>query len=307
METEAYESFGQVMSFVNRPSEKLSIVIVNYNVKSSLKKCLESIFKCEKDTELEVTVVDNNSKDKSQEMLKRDFPQVKLIENKRNLGFSAGCNQGIRESRGRYILLLNPDTQFTPGGFKKMMDFMSSKPQAGICGPKMADGEGNLQFSCRSFPSYLTAISSRQSILNRIFPENFLSQKYLLKNRDHSQVAEVDWVSGSCLLVKREMFKKVGLLDERFYMYVEDVDLCYRAKMAGFSVFYFPQVVVIHHVGKSTQKRKLRMLVEHHRSMYHFYNKHHTPNLLVRMTVFSLVWIRLCFAMGVRSIFSLMK
>jgi GT2 family glycosyltransferase len=246
--------------------------------------------------------VDNSSRDHSQEMLKKDFPEVKLIENKRNLGFSAGSNQGIRESRGRYILLLNPDAELTVGGIKNMVDFMNSRPEAGICGPKMTDQQGNLQFSCRSFPSYLTSISSSQSILNRIFPENFLSREYLLKDQDRSQIREVDWVSGSCLLAKRETFEKVGLLDERFYMYVEDVDLCYRARLAGFSVFYFPQTVVIHHIGKSTQKRKIDMLVEHHRSMYRFYRKHYDPNLLLKALVFLFVGVRLCFVIGSKAL-----
>ncbi|MCJ7577598.1 MAG: glycosyltransferase family 2 protein [candidate division Zixibacteria bacterium] len=288
------------MIFVNPPNKPLSIVIVNYNVKNLLRKCLESIFKYEKDAEFEVIVVDNNSKDYCQQMLKKDFPQVQLIENKQNSGFSRACNQGIKESQGRYILLLNPDTELTPGGFKKMIDFMDSKPEVGICGPKMMDQEGNLQFSCRSFPSYLTAISSSQSILNRIFPENFLSQKYLLKEKNHSQIMEVNWVSGSCLLAKRETFEKIGLLDERFYMYVEDVDLCYRAKKLGFSVFYFPSVVVIHHIGKSTQKRKFAMLLEHHRSMYYFYRKHHNPNVFLRGIVFLSVWMRLFFVLGMK-------
>ncbi len=286
------------MIYAEAPHKKLSIVVVNYNVKNLLKKCLESIFKYEKDIELEVIVVDNNSKDHSQEMLKRDFPRIKLIENKRNVGFSRACNQGIKQSQGRYILLLNPDTEFTSGGFKKMIDFMASKPEVGICGPKMMDQEGNIQFSCRSFPSYLTAISSSQSILNRIFPENFLSQKYLLREKDHSQISEVDWVSGSCLLTKREMFEKIGLLDERFYMYVEDVDLCYRAKKSGFSVFYFPEVMVIHHIGKSTQKEEFIMQVEHHRSMYYFYKKHHNPNVFLKGIVFLSIWMRLFFVLG---------
>ena len=292
------------MIFINQPDKPLSIVIVNYNVKNLLKRCLESVFKYQKDMEFEVIVVDNNSTDHSQKMLRSDFPQVRVIENKRNLGFSAGCNQGIRESRGRYILLSNPDTELTPGGFKNMIDFMDSRRKVGICGPKMTDQKGNLQFSCRSFPSYLTAISSSQSVMHRIFPGNFLSQKYLLKEKDHSQTGEVDWVSGSCLLAKRGILEKVGLLDERFYMYVEDVDLCYRAKMAGFSVCYFPKVVVIHHIGKGTKKRKIDMLVEHHRSMYHFYNKHHNPNVFLKALVFFLVCLRLCFVMGSR-VFSL--
>jgi GT2 family glycosyltransferase len=296
----SYDIRMNAYAYAKVSQKKLSIVIVNYNVKNLLKKCLESIFKYEKDTRFEVIVVDNNSSDDSQKMLKTDFPQVKLIENKRNLGFSAGCNQGIKQSQGKYVLLLNPDTELTPGGFKKMIDFMDSDPKVGICGPKMMDQEGNIQFSCRSFPSYLTAISSSQSILNRIFPDNLLSRKYLLKERDHSQIQEVDWVSGSCLLAKREMFEKVGPLDERFYMYVEDVDLCYRAKKTGFSVFYFPPAVVIHHIGKSTQKKKIAMLVEHHRSMYYFYLKHYNPNVFLRGIVFLGVWMRLFFVAGMK-------
>lgn len=288
------------MVFSFEPELDLSIIIVNYKVKDLLKRCLQSIFGFQKDRKFEVIVVDNNSKDHSPEMLKRDFPQVKLIENKRNFGFSKACNQGIKESRGRYILLLNPDTELTPGGFNKMINFMDSKPEIGICGPKMMDQEGNLQFSCRSFPSYLTAISSSQSILHRIFPDNFLSQKYLLKEKNHSQITEVDWVSGSCLLARKEMLEKIGLLDERFYMYVEDVDLCYRAKEAGFSVFYFPPVLVIHHIGKSTQKRKFTMLVEHHRSMYYFYRKHRNPNLFLKGIIFLSIWFRLFFVAGMK-------
>ena len=282
-----------IIIFVSHPNKPLSIVIVNYNVKNLLKKCLKSIFKYQKYIEFEVIVVDNSSKDYSQQMLKRDFPQVQLIENKRNLGFSRACNQGIKESQGRYILLLNPDTELTPGGFKKMINFMDSKPEVGICGPKMIDQKGNIQFSCRSFPSYLTAISSGQSILNRLFPHNPLSRKYLLKDQDRNQRMEVDWVSGSCLLTKRGVFEKIGLLDERFFMYVEDVDFCFRAKQAGFSVHYFPNSVVIHHIGKSTRRKKTKMLVEHHRSMYLFYKKHHHLHFFLSGIVFFGIWIRL--------------
>jgi len=243
-------------------------------------------------------VIDNNSEDQSTMMLKEEFAQVKLLENKRNLGFSAACNQGIRKSRGRYILLLNPDTEFTSGGISEMIKFMEVHPQVGICGSKMIDPQGRVHFSCRLFPSYLTVISSGQSILNRFFPHNPLSRRYLLKDQNQSHTKGVDWVSGSCLLTKREVFEKIGLLDEIFFMYVEDVDFCYRAKKAGFSVHYFPEVVIIHHIGKSTQKRKLLMQTEHHRSMYHFYRKHHHPNIILKGIVFLTIWIRLGFTFG---------
>lgn len=283
------------MAFSFKPEIDLSIIIVNYNVQELLKRCLESIFEYERDSRFEVIVVDNNSTDGSEEMLRKNFPQVRLIENPRNLGFSRGCNQGIRESRGKYVMLLNPDTELTPGGLKSMIDFMDSRPEIGVCGPRMTDPAGNRQFSCRSFPSYLTAISSHQSLLNRLFPHNPLSRRYLLKGQDWSQEREVDWVSGSSLLTRREVLDRIGLLDEKFFMYVEDVDFCYRARKAGFLVYYFPQVEIIHHIGKSTKKRILEMKVEHHRSMYYFFRKHHRPNLFLKGIIFLGIWIRLCF------------
>jgi GT2 family glycosyltransferase len=273
----------------------LSIVIVNYNVKMLLRRCLESIFDYQRELDFEVIVIDNNSDDQSPEMLKEKFSRVKLLENKQNLGFSAACNQGIKQSRGRYILLLNPDTEFASGGVTEMIKFMDANPPVGICGPRMIDPHRRVLFSCRSFPSYLTAISSAQSLLNRLFPQNPLSRKYLLKNLNRSEKKEVDWVSGSCLLTKREVFEKIGPLDELFFMYVEDVDFCYRAKKSGFGVYYFPKVVVIHHLGQSTRRRKLRMQVEHHRSMYHFYRKHHHPNIILKGIVFVSILIRLWF------------
>lgn len=275
------------------PEIDLSVVIVNYNVKYLLRKCLKSIFNFQKDLKFEVIVVDNRSEDQSVSDIKEVFPTVKLIENKRNLGFASACNQGIEKSQGRYILLLNPDTEFTLGGITEMIKLMDANPLIGICGPKTVDSQGRIHYSARSFPSYLTAISSSQSILNKLFPHNPLSSEYLLKDMDRNKETEVDWVSGSCLLAKKEVFDKIGLLDERFFMYVEDVDVCYRAKKAGFTVYYFPHTVVVHHIGKSTEKRKLQMLVEHHRGMYHFYRKHNQPNILIKGIVLFGIWIRL--------------
>jgi GT2 family glycosyltransferase len=281
------------------PDIDLSIIIVNYNAKELLRKCLESIFRYQKDLDFEVTVIDNHSDDGSTQMLKGEYLQVKLLQNHRNLGFAAACNQGIRRSRGRFILLLNPDTEFTSGGITRMVEFLDAHAKVGICGPQMIDPKGEVLFSCRSFPSFLTAISSSQSVLNRLFPKNPLSKKYLLKDVDRSQEGEVDWVSGSSLLAKREVFEKIGFLDEIFFMYVEDVDFCYRAKKSGFSVYYFPQVTVVHQVGASTRRRRISMEVEHHKSMYHFYRKHHHPNFLLRGLVFFSILIRVWFTIWV--------
>jgi GT2 family glycosyltransferase len=279
----------------SEPEKDLSIVIVSYNTKRLLKKCLESIFRFQKDLSFEVILVDNHSQDKSAAMAREKFPQVRMLENKRNLGFAAASNQGIRFSRGRFVLLLNPDTEFTRGGITDMIRFMESQKEVGVCGPRMKSPDGRIHFSCRSFPSYLTAISSGQSVLSRLFPGNPLSAKYLLIDRDRTKESRVDWVSGSGLLTKREVFEKIGLLDEIFFMYVEDVDFCYRAHKANFAVYYFPQVTVLHQIGKSTRGKWIRMRMEHHRSMYNFYLKHHHSNLFFGGVVFLGILIRLWF------------
>lgn len=284
------------MVFSFEPELDLSVIIVNYNVKTLLKICLKSIFDLQTVLKYEVIVIDNHSEDLSREMVKADFPNIWLIENADNVGFSSACNQGIKRSRGRYLLFLNPDTEFTSGGIIEMIKFMDTNPGIGVCGPTMVDPEGKIQFSARSFPSYLTAIASSQSILNRIFPKNPWSSKYLMKDLDRNQKTEVDWVSGSCMLTHRGVIEKIGLMDELFFMYAEDIDFCCRAKKAGYLVYYFPECVVVHHIGKSTQRRKARMLVEHHRSMFHFYRKHYPPNILLMGMVFLGIWIRLWFS-----------
>jgi GT2 family glycosyltransferase len=283
------------MEFSRQPDLDLSIVIVSHNAEKLLRKCLDSISRYQKELVFEVTVVDNCSEDQTTAMLKRDFPQVRLLENRTNPGFSAACNQGIRLASGRYVFLLNPDTEFTAGGITRMIGFMESHRQAAICGPRMVDPQGRVQFSCRSFPSYLTAFSSGQSILNRLFPANPLSRRYLLRDRDRTGESQVDWVSGSSLLTRREVFETIGLLDERFFMYAEDVDFCLRARQNGLLTYYFPQVTILHHIGQSTKRKRLSMQVEHHRSMYRFYCKHYASYPLLRGVVFLGVWIRLWF------------
>lgn len=273
----------------------ISIVIVNYRVKNILRKCLNSIARSKESLNHELIVVDNNSEDGSVELIREDFPEVTLIENRRNRGFSFACNQGIKRSSGRYVLLLNPDTIFPESRFKELVDFMDSNPEAGICGPKMVDVSGKLLYSCRSFPSLLTSISSSQSILYRYFPGNLLSGRYLLNDLDHSRIQEVDWVSGSCLLVRKKTLDQIGLLDESYFIYVEDVDLCYRAHKAGWKTFYFPQVTFVHQVGQSTSRHRLRSKLEHHKSMWIFFKKHFHPHPLLKAIIFFGILARLIF------------
>lgn len=273
----------------------LSIIIVNYKAREFLTECLDSIYRSSSGLCQEIWLVDNSSKDSLALWLKENFPEVKLIENKWNLGFSKGANQGIRKSQGRYLLLLNPDTKVSEGKLVEMLEFMEKNPEAGLCGPKMVDQKGDLLYSCRSFPDYSTSIFSSQSLLNRIFPQNPLSKKYLLKDLDRTEVKVVDWLSGSCLFIRRRVLDEVGLLDENFFLFCEDVDLCLRAKKKGWKVFYFPFLTVIHHVGGSTRFNPLKAKLEHHRSMYYLFKKHYRPNLFLRFLLYSGLLFRLFF------------
>jgi len=273
----------------------LSIIIVHYNVLEYLRGCLLSFFSSKKHFAAEILIIDNHSKVFCSDKIKMEFPAIKVIENEKNMGYSFAANQGIKKSKGRYILLLNPDTIFPKEGLDKLIEYMDKNPKVGICGCKMVNPKGKLLYSCRSFPSFMTSVSSSQSILYRYFPSNPLSNKYLLKDFDHSQIKEVDWVSGSCLLARGEMIEQIGFLDEDYFMYVEDVDFCLRAKQNGWRVVYFPLVTFIHFVGKSTYQDRLRMQLEHHKSMYYFYKRHHKTNLILSLVVFLGILFRLFF------------
>jgi len=294
MEAEDPKSLGQDMS----ASFDLSVIIVNYNVKELLYRCLKTILEDQSQRKIEVVVIDNASSDGSTEMVKDNFPKVKVVVNSRNLGFAKGANQGIKQSQGKYIFLLNPDASIKIDQLDKMIDLMEENREIAICGPKITDDQGNLQYSCRRFPSYLTSISSSQSLLFKLFPGNPLSGNYLLTEDGHEKQTEVDWVSGSGLLARRDILDRIGGLDERFFMYVEDVDLCYRAKKDGGKVFYFPGVKMRHLIGGSTRKEKGEMIVQHHKSMYLFYEKYYAPRSILSVAVLWGIFLRMGVALS---------
>lgn len=259
----------------------LSITIVNYNSGDLLEQCLNSVWGEGSEIEFEIFVVDNGSSDDSLGRIREAFPGVNLIRNEDNLGFARANNQAVKRSRGRYVLLLNPDTILRAKALERMVHFMDKYPRAGAVGAKLLDPEGTIQLSCRCFPSYRTALFNRYSLLTKLLPSNKFSREYLMADWGHSSAREVDWVSGACLMVRREALEEVGLLDERFFMYVEDVDWCYRAKQKGWKVYFVPQAEVVHYIGQSSRKAGRKAIIEHHRSMYRFYRKHHRGNLLL--------------------------
>ena len=256
----------------------LSIIIVNYNVKYFLEQCLQSIELASKKIKKEVLIVDNNSTDGSSLMIRNKFPKFKLIENKKNVGFSKANNQAIKKAKGKYILLLNPDTILEEDTLRKCIDFFKIKKNAGGVGVKMIDGNGNfLPESKRSFPSPTIAFYKIFG-LSFLFPKSKKFGKYHLGFLDKNKVHEVDVLSGAFFMTKKSILNKVGLLDENFFMYGEDIDISYRIKLAGFKNFYFPKTRIIHYKGESTKKTSLNYVFLFYKAMSIFYNKHFKGN-----------------------------
>lgn len=257
---------------------QLSVIIVNYNVRHFLRQALESVFNSRADFEFEVFVVDNHSVDGSVEMVQRDFPQVKLIANKENTGFSKANNQAIRQSSGKYVLLLNPDTIVNEDTFEKIVGFMEGHPDAGGLGVKMMDGQGHfLPESKRGFPTPFVAFC-KMSGLSRLFPKSARFNRYHMGHLDRNQISEVDVLSGACMLLRKSVLDEVGLLDEDYFMYGEDIDLSYRIKKAGYKNYYFPETEIIHFKGESTRKGSFNYVRMFYNAMIIFTRKHlHGP------------------------------
>lgn len=253
---------------------KLSVIIVNYNVKYFLEQALLSVRKASKGLAVEVWVVDNNSVDDSVLMVQEKFPEVKLIANKDNPGFSIANNQAIRQSGGEYVLLLNPDTVVEEGTFRQCIGFMDAHPEAGGLGVRMIDGSGKfLPESKRGFPSPWVAFCKTFG-LSRLFPRSRLFNHYHLGYLDEHEVHEVEVLAGAFMLLRRSALDKTGLLDEAFFMYGEDIDLSYRIIQAGYRNYYFPETTIIHYKGESTKKGSLNYVKAFYTAMIIFARKH---------------------------------
>jgi hypothetical protein len=254
----------------------LSVVILNWNARDYLAAALDSIVSQAWRHNIEVIVVDNHSLlDDSATMVKRDFPQVTLLETGRNLGFSAGNNLGLRAAKGRLILFLNPDTVVHQGALDTLIEWMDTHRGVGACGPKLLNSDGTLQASCRAFPSFGAGLF-RNTLLGRLFPNNPWSRGYLMQDFQHDKEQPADWLSGSALLVRREALEDIGGgWDEDYFMYCEDVDICYRLKTKDWARYYVPQATITHHIGKSSDWAQGAMIRRHHASMLKFYFKHY--------------------------------
>ena len=253
---------------------KLSIIIVNYNVKYFLEQCLHSVQKGCNGLDAEIFVVDNDSVDGSVKMVRDKFPEVHLIENKENKGFSSANNQAIRRSKGDYVLLLNPDTIVEDDTLRKVVDFMDQHPDAGGLGVKMLDGKGKfLPESKRGLP-YPSVAFFKVFGLSTLFPKSRFFSTYHLGYLDKDKTHVVDVLSGAFMLLRKKVLDKIGLLDEAFFMYGEDIDLSYRITKAGYKNYYYPETRIIHYKGESTKKGSLNYIFVFYNAMIVFARKH---------------------------------
>jgi GT2 family glycosyltransferase len=275
----------------------IDIIIVNYNSTDCLLDCLESVYGELCGTPAIIWIVDNGSSDGIDRITDR-FPEVLLARNNRNLGFAAAVNQGLKKTSSSYVVLLNPDSYILKGFFPAMLPFMEENPRIGIAGPRILNGDGSVQGSARSFPTPLTALFGRASLLSRLFPKNSVTKANVLTEAsDGVHPMEVDWVSGACMVVRRKAIEAVGCFDERFFMYWEDADWCRRMRQGGWSIVYFPPAEVVHHVGVSSGKRAFGSLFEFHKSAYLLFEKYN-PSMpwLLKILILSALFVRLCLA-----------
>jgi GT2 family glycosyltransferase len=255
---------------------QISIIIVSWNTRDLLKKCLQTIYEHARGISFEIFVIDNGSRDGTVEMIQNEFKEVRCMVNTVNMGFAAANNQGILSASGRYILLLNPDTELIDNALQKMIDFMENKSSCGIAGCHLLNPDKGHQDSVRRFPGFLdqTFILLK---LHHIFPHFKPFDDYREKGFDYSKARIVDQVMGAFFMVRREVFEKIGLLDEKsFFNWFEEVDFCKRAYEAGFEVWYTPHAEIIHHYGQSFKQimpiAKQKMW---NKSLSMYFRKHH--------------------------------
>lgn len=264
----------------------LSIIIVNWNVRELLAKTLAAIYQYPATIDdFEVIVIDNDSSDDSAEMVRNDFPEVKLVSNQKNVGFGSANNQGLEIAQGDYILFLNPDTEVQQNALDLYIDKFRKDPQLGAMGVKLLNSDGSLQPSCKRFPD-LDTIIYNGFMLDILFAKSKTFGAYEMSWFDHQKELEVDQPMGAALGVRKSVLDQVGGFDQNYFMYFEEVDLCYRIKQAGFKIVYYPQASIIHHGGRSTTQAQMSMNSSWYKSFFYYLRKNKNyPALLIIMTL----------------------
>jgi GT2 family glycosyltransferase len=275
----------------------LSITICSWNTLKDLDACLRSLEDERATVQFEVIVIENASDDGSPQMVQDKYPWVNLQVQSTNLGFGKGHNLGFGLAKGKVLVALNSDTVVHAGALASMAAFLSENPDIGIAGPKLLNPDGSLQLSCRRFPTPIAALF-RNTPFGKLFPKNRFTREYLMSDWAHDEPRDVDWVSGAALFLSRDAYAKIGGFDERFFMFLEDVDICKRAHEAGFRVVYYPKAVITHAIGRSTDLAANAMIRQFHQSMMLYYKKHNLRQMPVLARPFAAIgaglglWLR---------------
>ncbi len=281
---------------------KLSIIIVSWNTSQLTLKCIKSLYERLQGLNFEVFVVDNNSPDNTVEQLQKykqenNLASLNILAEKTNHGFAKGNNIAIKKATGEYILLLNPDTEIIDNSILKMINFAESNKEIGIVGPKLLNSDKTLQRSCRQFPKLSDQIFIQLKFYN-FFADKIKSiREYFMLDFAHDESREVDQVMGAAMLIKKEVFDKIGLLDEKFWAVFEEVDFCYRALQAGYKIYFYPNCQIIHHKEQSfSQMKQVAKQINYNHSLYRYFKKHKPFHQLLALWFFQpinllLVWL----------------
>lgn len=273
----------------------LSIIVVNWNVKELLDACLQSLLKVTHSTSklaIEIIVVDSASSDGSPQMVRDNFPQVRLIASQENLGYAKGNNVGAEAAQGRYLFLLNPDTVVQPDALGRMVDYMDAHPEVGVLGPQLLWPDGSIQSSRRCFPT-LGSLFWESTVLGQWFPENQYIRRYHLADQPAIQPQKVDWVVGAAILIRREAWQQVGPIDPDFFMYFEETDWCRRSTEAGWETHYLPTAQITHFEGKSSEQVMAARTLRFQRSKLRYTRKYFDPGWASLLRLF--LWLTFAF------------
>ncbi len=275
------------MSGRKKRGRLIDVVIINYNSTGFTLQCLEGLYGALDGMDATILVQDNASED-FVERINEVFPEVRLWRSPFNMGFARAVNEALKRSDAPFILILNPDTYMANGFFRPVLDFLEENQDVGVIGPRILNPDGSVQGSARAHPTPLTAFFGRASVMSKWFPKNPITARNLSSSRSDGETPmDVDWVSGACMVVRREAVNRVGLLDERFFMYWEDADWCRRMWEKGWRVVYFPGSSIVHFVGGSSEQLRLRSILEFHKSVYRLFEKYNTryPTIIKPMVI----------------------
>jgi GT2 family glycosyltransferase len=274
---------------------KLSIVIVNYHHSHLLGGCLESIYLTVKEAQFEIILADNSFRDDGLEAVLKCFPEIRLIDNLKNIGFARANNQAAKIATGDFLLFINPDTIMTQGAIQTMLDYLCSDLTIGVLGPKVLNLDGSIQYSCRKFPTIWSGLFNRYSLMTRLFPNNHYSKDYLMLDYDHNSTRSVDWVSGCCMMIPNSIFIKANGFDENYFLFIEDVDLCKTIQKEGYRVDYFPDAKIYHKISSSNSKSAPQTIIKRHQGMIYYNQKHHKTNFVTQWIINAMIMVRCLF------------